>query len=67
MKPDFQSMSVKELTAYLLENRTDTEALHAIMDKAHEDPNPIWYEDADMDSLSEIYAEYLKRREEQSE
>jgi hypothetical protein len=65
MKPNFQSMSMKELKAYLLEHRTDTDAFHAIMDKAHEDPHPVWYKDEDMNRFAEIYEEHLKRLREQ--
>ena len=33
MKPDFQSMSVKELRAYVLEHREDDEAFYALVDR----------------------------------
>jgi hypothetical protein len=66
MKPDFQAMSVKQLKAYLLEHRTDTEAFHTLMDKIMAEPNAKWYSPEDADRFPEIYAEHQKRRQEEA-
>ncbi len=42
-KPNFAAMSKTELKRYLLENRNDTEAFHALMDKINAEPNPKFY------------------------
>ncbi|MCC5615400.1 hypothetical protein LC605_09995 [Nostoc sp. CHAB 5836] len=42
-KPKFAAMSKTELKGYLLENRNDTEAFHALMDKINAEPNPKFY------------------------
>ncbi|MEH2088541.1 DUF6887 family protein [Nostoc sp.] len=42
-KPKFAAMSKIELKRYLLENRNDTEAFHALMDKINAEPNPKFY------------------------
>jgi hypothetical protein len=67
MNPDFESMSIRQLQAHLLEHRTDTKAFYLLMDKIRAQPNPVWYKDEDMNRFPEIYAEYLKRRSEQSD
>jgi hypothetical protein len=66
MKPNFQAMSVKQLQAYLLEHRTDTEAFHTLMDKVMAEPNAKWYSPEDADRFPEIYAEHQKRRQEEA-
>jgi hypothetical protein len=66
MKPDFQAMTTKELKAYLLDHRDDTEAFHALMDKIRAEPNPIWYKPEDTDRFSEIYEAYQANRREQA-
>lgn len=44
MKPDFQTMSMKELRAYVLEHREDDEAFYALVDRRRAaNPNPILY------------------------
>jgi hypothetical protein len=35
-KPDFATMTTIDLRAYLLQHRDDEEALHALIDKLHE-------------------------------
>ncbi|MEH2112988.1 DUF6887 family protein [Nostoc sp.] len=42
-KSKFAAMSKIELKRYLLENRNDTEAFHALMDKINAEPNPKFY------------------------
>lgn len=44
MKPNFQEMSLKELRAYVLENREDDEAFYAMVDRYDaEYPNRVSY------------------------
>jgi hypothetical protein len=62
MKPNFQTMSIPELKAYLLENRDDGEAIHTIIEKIHTNPNTKRYSAEDADRLPEIYEEHRKRR-----
>jgi hypothetical protein len=60
-KPDFATMSNVELRAYVLEHRNDEEALHAYLDKLH-DENPssrIYQPD---DNVAEAIAEYMTHR-----
>ncbi|ALF55170.1 hypothetical protein ACX27_23825 [Nostoc piscinale CENA21] len=41
LKPDFQQMSRKELTAYVLTHREDEEALRIYMARLHNEPGVI--------------------------
>lgn len=43
MKPNFKKMSKKELTAYVLENREDMEALDALVDRRTPDSEATIY------------------------
>jgi hypothetical protein len=43
MKPDFQTMSKSELKAYLIQNRNDTEAFHALIDRINAEPDQTFY------------------------
>ncbi len=61
-KPDFSKMTKLELRAYVLENRTDQEALQAFLDRAQaENPNPQTY--GPEDNISDAIDEYLKKHE----
>lgn len=61
-KPDFSKMTKLELRAYVLENRTDQEALQAFLDRAQaENPNPQTY--GLEDNISDAIDEYLKKHE----
>jgi hypothetical protein len=53
-KPNFITMSKSELKAYLLKNRNDTEAFHALMDKINAEPNRKFYTIDDIDNLGEL-------------
>lgn len=39
MKPDFETMSIAELRAYLLSHRTDDEAFYKLADRLESSPN----------------------------
>jgi hypothetical protein len=53
MKPNFQAMTIKELKAYLLEHRNDTEAFHTLMDKIKTDTLDF-YSIADVNRFPEL-------------
>ncbi len=53
-KPNFAAMSKSELKAYLLKNRNDTEAFHALMDKITSEPNQTFYTVEEAGKLQEI-------------
>jgi hypothetical protein len=58
-KPDFATMSIIELRAYVLGHRNDEEALHAYLDKLHvESPRSRVYQPED--DVSEAIAEYMQ-------
>ncbi|BDA70752.1 hypothetical protein CAL7716_049180 [Calothrix sp. PCC 7716] len=47
-------MSKSQLKAYLLENRNDTEAFHALMDKLNAELNQKFYTIDEVDKLEEL-------------
>jgi hypothetical protein len=59
-KPNFSAMSKSELKAYLLKNRNDTKAFHALMDKITSEPNQTFYTVEEVEKLQEIIED--KRR-----
>jgi predicted transcriptional regulator YdeE len=66
MKPNFQTMTIDELKAYVFQHRNDTEAISAIVEKIKADPNTKWYAPEDADRFPEIYAEQMRLRDERS-
>jgi len=66
-KPDFQSMSQKELQAYVLAKRNDQEAFHAYIDKLHREAN--WVEMPPLESLEDLenYPEFIEKIRSRSE
>ncbi|MGA9377833.1 MAG: hypothetical protein WBV73_03435 [Phormidium sp.] len=63
-KPNFQTMTKRELRTYILEHREDEKALHAYLDKLHdENPNPRVY--SPEENVAEAVSEYLKQRKNQ--
>lgn len=62
MQPDFSIMSPRELRAYLLQHRNDTDAIHARMQQILNDPNAISYSAEEISRFDEIYEEHRKRR-----
>jgi hypothetical protein len=64
LKPDFATMSISELRAYVLEHREDEEALQAYLDKLHsEKPSSRVYQFED--NVAEAIAEYLQNKRQQ--
>jgi hypothetical protein len=64
MKPDFSTMTIPELRAYVLEHRDDENALHAYLDKLHcENPSSRVYQPED--DTTEAIAEYLASKRHQ--
>ncbi len=60
-KPDFQTMSRKDLHAYFLAHRDDQEAFYAYVDKLHKEAT--WFEMPPLQSVEELenYPEFLER------
>ena len=62
IKPELANMTAIELRAYVLQHRDDEEALHAYLDKLHnENPNSRVY--SPEDNVTEAIAEYLKNKQ----
>lgn len=60
IKPDFATMNVTELRAYVLKHREDEEALHAYLDKLYaENQNSRVYQPEE--NVADAIAEYLKQ------
>ncbi|NJP08688.1 MAG: hypothetical protein HC866_03745 [Leptolyngbyaceae cyanobacterium RU_5_1] len=55
------------LKAYVLAHREDEEAFYVLADRILANPNAKWYSPEDANRFPEIYAEYQKRRQEESE
>ena len=60
-KPNFQSMSQKELHDYVMAHRDEQEAFYAYIDKLHSEAT--WIEMPAMESLQDLenYPEFTKR------
>ena len=60
-KPNFQSMSQKNLYDYVMAHRDEHEAFYAFVDKIHAEAN--WIEMPAMESLQDLenYPEFTKR------
>ncbi|PSB28049.1 DUF6887 family protein [Stenomitos frigidus] len=64
VKPDFAMMTTPQLRAYVLEHRSDDEALQAYLDRRHaENPNSRVYRAED--DVSEAIAAYLESKRQQ--
>jgi hypothetical protein len=59
-QPNFAAMSTSELRIYVLEHRDDQDALHAYLDKLHQQPSSRVY--SPEDDVAEAIAEYLNSR-----
>lgn len=44
MKPDFATMTRKDLKAYVLSHRNDQDAIHYLMSHRSSDQDTTWYE-----------------------
>jgi hypothetical protein len=60
-KPDFRTMSRKDLHAYVLAHRDDQEAFYAYVDKLHAEAT--WIEMPPLKSVEDLenYPEFLER------
>lgn len=64
VKPDFATMTMLELRAYVLAHRDEEEALQIYLDKRHtENPNARVYQHED--DVAEAIADYLKGKKQQ--
>lgn len=61
MKPNFEAMTLKEIRAYVLENRQDKEAFRAYMDKL--DTEVEWVTYPPLKSVEDLdnYPDFLER------
>ncbi len=66
-KPNFQTMSQKELHSYVLAYREDQDAFYAYVDKLHEEGN--WIEMPAVESVQDLekYPEFTARFRKNSE
>ncbi|MBH8573740.1 hypothetical protein I8752_12060 [Nostocaceae cyanobacterium CENA369] len=66
-QPNFQTMSRKELHAYVLAHREDREAFYAYVDKLHTEAS--WIEMPPLQSLDDLknYPEFLEKFSNDSE
>lgn len=60
-KPDFKTMSRKQLHDYFIAHRDDREAFYAYVDKLHEEGN--WVEMPPLESPEDLnqYSDFVKR------
>jgi hypothetical protein len=65
--PDFQTMSQKDLRAYVLAHRDDQEAFYAYVDKLHAEAS--WVEMPPLKSLEDVenYPQFVERVQHGSE
>lgn len=61
MKPDFTTMSHKELRIYVLEHRDDDEAFYAYMDKLNTDCNRVTHPPLKSMEDMENYPDFLEK------
>jgi hypothetical protein len=66
-KPNFQTMSQKELHRYVLDHRDDQDAFYAYVDKLYKEGN--WIEMPPVDSVQDLekYPEFTARFRKNSE
>lgn len=67
MKPDFQSMSRKELRAYVLEHRDDNEAFYAYRDKFKAEVKKVKYPPLKSIDDLENYPEVIEKMRQEGE
>jgi hypothetical protein len=70
MKPDFKTMSRKDLRAYTLEHRDDNEAFYAYMDKLEAEATWIEFPAPksidELKNFGELLQKYRQQRQEES-
>ncbi|MGA7954421.1 MAG: hypothetical protein WCA07_12970 [Gloeobacterales cyanobacterium] len=66
-KPNFQTMSQKDLQNYVLAHREDQEAFYAYVDKLHDEGN--WIEMPPLESVQDLekYPDFIERFRKDSE
>jgi len=67
MKPDFASMSRKELKAYILSHRDDLEAINALYERRTPDSEAVWFEPPktmeEAEQQFEVFKKIIEERE----
>lgn len=61
VRPDFESITVTKLRAYVLEHRDEEEALHAYLDKLHAQKRDLRVYKPE-DNVADAIAQYLKSK-----
>lgn len=54
MKPNFETMTRKELRAYVLEHRDDTDAIRSLFNRRSPDETATWYSTSSHKEIEEI-------------
>ncbi|KAM3100264.1 DUF6887 family protein [Phormidesmis sp. 146-35] len=67
MKPDFASMSRKELKAYILSHRDDLDAIDALYERRTPDSEAVWFEPPKTMEEAEQQFEVFKKMVEERE
>jgi hypothetical protein len=69
--PNFESMSRKELQAYVLENRDNDAAFYALMDKLDAIPAKVWHQAPksieDLSNFPQLLEEHRRWKKEPGE
>ncbi|MBE9215354.1 hypothetical protein IQ247_22265 [Plectonema cf. radiosum LEGE 06105] len=60
MKSDFQTMTMKELKKYVLENRNDETAFQALMERVDAQPQDQVYGEVDAEEFSAILEQHRR-------
>ena len=60
MKPNFQTLTIKELKQYILEHREEQEAFRIFMDRIEQQPPSQLYDAMDFERFSELLKEHQK-------
>ncbi|QDZ39602.1 hypothetical protein FRE64_06445 [Euhalothece natronophila Z-M001] len=62
MNSEFQTMTIKELKKYVLENRNDHAAFQALMERVDEQPERQAYGEVDSVQFFELVQEYRRSK-----
>jgi hypothetical protein len=60
MKPNFQTITIKELKKYVLERREDLEAFQTLVDRIEQQPHKQLHDDVSFDRFSQLLQEHQK-------
>ena len=63
MKPNFQTITIKELKKYVLEHREDLEAFQTLVNRIDEQPHKKLHDDVSLERFSELLREHQKSQQ----